>query len=90
MEVEVWVEYLVYAALFGIVDEVAKSFEKLQPDFFEHSEFGADYDAILHTPALTTSLSSAVLRSSSSSSDHSGSIGGGGGFSGGGSGGGFR
>lgn len=40
-DVGLWGDYLVYAALFGIADEVAEQFKGLVPDFFEHpQEYG--------------------------------------------------
>lgn len=94
MEVEVWEEHLVYAALFGIADKVAEELEKHQPTFFQESAYGNDYQSTIGTIAMVNHMSSAMTRGSTSASSSGGggfsSSGGGGGFSGGGSGGGFR
>lgn len=97
LEVEVWEEYLIYAALFGIAERVAEELEKHQPDVFKDSAYGDDYSSTIQTLAMVHYMSSAMSRGtsaggSSSSSGGGGfsSSGGGGGFSGGGSGGGFR
>ena len=37
-DVGLWGDYLTYAALFGIADEVAKQFEELVPDFFSNPQ----------------------------------------------------
>lgn len=96
IEVTLWQDYLVYAALFGIADKVAKQFEKLYPAEFKQ------FSRILNGSSLATvisysgSISASALKnarvasswSSSSSSGSSGSShrssGGGGHFSSGG------
>ena len=102
-EVQLWDEYLVFASLFGIADQVARDFKKINPKFFEAPEYqqgGGDFDfftTYLFLNALSRSSYSG-MQAGRFSSDGSrsgggggfGSFGGGGGFSGGGSGGGFR
>ena len=102
-EVQLWDEYLVFASLFGIADQVAKDFKKINPQFFEASEYqqsGGGYD-FFTTYMFLNVMSNASYQGMdagrySSSDTRSGggggfsSFGGGGGFSGGGSGGGFR
>ena len=96
IEVTLWQDYLVYAALFGIADKVAKQFEKLYPAEFKQ------FSSILNGSSLATvisysgNISASALKnarvasgwSSSSSSGSSGSShrssGGGGHFSSGG------
>ncbi len=39
-EVELWGEYLVYATLYGIADEVADEFKKILPDYFDNPNYG--------------------------------------------------
>ena len=88
IEVTLWEDYLVFAALFGIADKVAKQFEKLYPAQFK--EFSAS--AGMHGLSLGTlmsvshDLSAAAMRnaaleksSRSVSSGGSGRSGGGGG-----------
>ena len=102
-EVQLWDEYLVFASLFGIADQVAKDFKKINPKFFEAPEYqqgGGGYD-FFTTYLFLNAMSNASYQGMdagryASSGTRSGggggfsSFGGGGGFSGGGSGGGFR
>lgn len=44
-DVGLWGDYLTYAALFGIADEVAAQFKELVPDFFENPEVYGYYGA---------------------------------------------
>ncbi|MDO5096372.1 MAG: DUF2207 domain-containing protein [Peptostreptococcaceae bacterium] len=101
-EVELWDDYLVYAALFGIADKVAKEMKRINPDFVQQSEFyngDADawttiYMANSINRAMSSGYSSGRYESMGGSRSSGGggfsSMGGGGGFSGGGSGGGSR
>ena len=102
-EVLLWDEYLVFASLFNIADEVAQEFKKLNPKFFENSMYqqnNGNGDFFM-TYLFLSSLSNASYKgmqagqfssdgSRSGGGGGSGSFGGGGGFSGGGSGGGSR
>ena len=102
-EVQLWDEYLVFASLFGIADQVAKAFKAINPKFFEAPEYqqaGGGYD-FFTTYMFLNAMSNASYQGMNagryaSSGTRSGggggfsSFGGGGGFSGGGSGGGFR
>lgn len=98
IEVNLWKEYLMFAQIFGIADEVAKQFKKLYPEVItEMNNNGYDYTNIyfIHTISSTgiQSASAARQRAQSYSSGGGGfSSGGGGGgsFGGGGGGGGFR
>ena len=103
-EVHLWQDYLVFAALFGIADKVAKELKDIDPIAFE-SVVNYDFDTfstILHqTRMLSNAITLNSYASTSSGGSFSGtsswsgggggsSFGGGGGFSGGGSGGGSR
>lgn len=103
-EVKLWDEYLVFASLFGIADQVAKQFKEINPKFFEKPEYqqgGGNYDfftTYLFLNALSNAsyqgMSSGRYSSSGTRSGGGGGFtsfgGGGGGFSGGGFGGGSR
>ncbi|MCB6367174.1 DUF2207 domain-containing protein [Intestinibacillus massiliensis] len=101
VEVELWDDYLVFATLFGIADQVAKEFKELYPKHFEQPDmgYGTNRD-IFWTMVMINNMSRAAARGaeagrSAAESRSSGgggfsSMGGGGGFSGGGSGGGSR
>jgi len=98
IEVSLWNEYLMYAQIFGIADEVADQFKKLYPEIItEMDSIGYDYGDIIFINTITRdgirSASTAKSRAESYSSGGGGfSSGGGGGgsFGGGGGGGGFR
>ena len=98
IEVSLWNEYLMYAQIFGIADEVAEQFKKLYPEIItEMDNIGYDYGDIIFIHTITRdgirSASTAQSRAQSYSSGGGGfSSGGGGGgsFGGGGGGGGFR
>lgn len=106
VEVQLWDDYLVFATLYGIADEVAKEFKQLYPKYFEQpGEYGYGMDGrdFMWTMLMINNISRAAnsgaqagrqaAQSSSSSFGGGGgssSFGGGGGFSGGGSGGGSR
>lgn len=89
IEVKLLNEYLMYAQIFGIAQEVAKEFKRLYPDVLNDME----YDNIIFIHTISYSgVSSAQSRAQSYSSGGGGfsSSGGGGGSFGGGGGGGFR
>ena len=97
-EVHLWNEYLMYAQIFGIADEVASQFKKLYPEIIQEMDsIGYTYNDIVIINSITRSgirsASDARTRAQSYSSGGGGfSSGGGGGgsFGGGGGGGGFR
>ncbi|MGE4548173.1 MAG: DUF2207 domain-containing protein [Intestinibacillus sp.] len=102
VEVELWDDYLVFATLFGIADQVAEEFKELYPKHFEQQAqmgYGTNGD-IFWMMLMINNMSRAAARGmeagrSAAESRSSGgggfsSMGGGGGFSGGGSGGGSR
>ena len=98
IEVKLWNEYLMYASIFGIADEVASQFKKLYPEVIQDMDnMGYDYTDIYFIHSITRdgikSASTARTRAQSYSGGGGGfsSFGGGGGsFGGGGGGGGFR
>ena len=98
IEVSLWNEYLMYAQIFGIAEEVANQFEKLYPEVIaDMDSIGYDYSDVMFIRSITysgiKSASTAKSRAESYSSGGGGfSSGGGGGgsFGGGGGGGGFR
>ena len=98
IEVKLWNEYLMYASIFGIADEVASQFKKLYPEVIQNMDsMGYDYTDIYFIHSITRdgikSANTARQRAESYSSGGGGfSSGGGGGgsFGGGGGGGGFR
>lgn len=102
IEVHLWQDYLVYGALLGIADKVAKQLKDIDPVLFEQT-VGYDYTtfdgALRSLNSLSRSITSAnrayAASTYSGGSSWSGggghsSFGGGGGFSGGGHGGGGR
>lgn len=95
IEVALWDEYLVLAALFGVGEKVLEKFKTLDPSYAYAGYTGLDpimmYRVVNN---VGTSVKHAYQSNRSSSASHGGggsmSFGGGGGFSGGGSGGGGR
>ena len=99
IEVKLWKEYLMYAEIFGIADQVAKQFKKLYPEISNIDNY--DLDNITHNIIIINNITNncvsaadsareAAARSYSSGGGGFSSGGGGGGSSGGGSGGGAR
>ncbi len=95
INIHLWDELMLYAAIFGIAERVQKEFGKLAPEYFEVTNY--DISAIqlsyLYSRSINNSYQSAMQASSFSASSGFGggtSMGGGGGFTGGGSGGGTR
>ena len=96
-EAVVWDQYLIFGALFGIADKVAKELSDINPQMFQETFLGSEVAArniILMSNDYGHTITNTTLRSASASSaggfgGHA-SFGGGGGFSGGGFGGGAR
>ncbi|NLT58653.1 MAG: DUF2207 domain-containing protein [Clostridiales bacterium] len=97
VEVDLWDDYLVFAVLFGIAEQVAKEFKDLYPGYFEQPHtasgtgrpvfvpYGMIYSASRMSQASRRGVQAAQQTSSSFSGGGGGfSGGGGGGFSGGG------
>ncbi len=96
-ELGLWKDYLVYAELFGIADQVKADMEKINPEYQKMEKVYQDMNDRTVVPELmaTTLYGSrlaqkAIARERSGGGGGSASLGGGGGFSGGGSGGGIR
>ena len=86
IEVKLWKEYLIYAQIFGIADEVAKQFKKLYPEIItEMNSSNLDVTDII---LLNHFSHAAVVSASSARSAAQNYSAGGGGFSSGGGGGG--
>lgn len=99
VEVEIWDDYLIYAALFGIADKVAKDFKDIYPKYFENPIYETNDVDLFSTMIWVNHFSHSSYKSAvsgrnsamaASGGGGSTSIGGGGGFSGGGCGGGGR
>ena len=95
IEAHLWQEYLVYGALLGVADKVAKQLKDIDPALFEQT-VGYDYGTFTRVLYSTNTLSHAITSANKAyiTSTYSGgsrggfgggsSFGGGGGFSGGG------
>ena len=91
-EANLWQEYMVYATLFGVAEDVIEQMKFLYP---EHTPIFDDYHhrylwCYGYYHGMHSSMNKAIDEARSSGSGGSSSIGGGGGFSGGGVGGGSR
>jgi len=95
-EVALWKEYLVFAALFGIAEKVAKELKDIDPVLYQEVvTAGYDPNLIYMTRNLANAITNATYTANSDTKAFGGfgggtSFGGGGGFSGGGFGGGSR
>ena len=84
LEVHIWEEYLMFAYLFGIADQVAKQLKNLYPELMEQNQ-NMDYTTIM----MINNFSTTTVNAASSARSHAESYsGGGGGFGLGGGGGG--
>lgn len=86
IEVKLWKEYLMYAQIFGIADEVAKQFKKLYPEIV--NEMNMSNIDVADIILLNHFSHTAVVSASSARNAAQNYSGGGGGFSSGGGGGG--
>lgn len=95
-ELSLWNDYLVYAALYGIADQLKADMKKLNPEYLQMSEITRNLTNNTVVPVLMATTYNTAhsvkshVDSRSSGRGGSSSFGGGGGFSGGGSGGGVR
>lgn len=90
-DVHIWDEFMIFAALYGITEQVKKQFDKLYPQYETQSDL--DLSTILWVDYYTQNMARAYQTTQSSRDIGTGgftSIGGGGGSFGGGSGGGTR
>ena len=102
LEVHLWQEYLVFGALLGVAEKVARQLKDIDPVLFEKTvgyDYGTFNTVLVHMDSLSRSITNASVMGAPSTSYSGGSsggfgghssFGGGGGFSGGGHGGGGR
>ena len=102
-EVSLWKDYMIFATLFGIADQVIKDMKKINPEYFNMDQVAQQMADEMTLPTIYSTMHSSTSRAAMNkaqreaertarSSGHGGhsSWGGGGGFSGGGFGGGVR
>jgi len=99
-EVALWKDYMIYATLFGIADQVIKDMKKINPEYFNMDQVAAQMADNMTLPMIYSTMHSSTSRAvankaarearASGGGGHSSWGGGGGGFSGGGFGGGVR
>ena len=101
-DVGLWQDYLVFGAIFGIADQVAKELHDIDPKLFEEvvcQDYNTTRWLLWHNNRMAGDITNAQIRASQAMGRTSGSFGGfgggtsfggGGGFSGGGFGGGAR
>ena len=98
-EVWLWKDYMIYATLFGIADQVITDMKKVNPEYFNLDRVADQMADRMTLPTIYSTFHSSTLRAEknkaarearASGRGGSSSWGGGGGFSGGGSGGGIR
>lgn len=97
-EVALWKDYMVWATLFGIADQVIKDMKKINPEYFNMDAIANQMADDVTLPMIYATMHHGTDRVSSrlaaeaaaAGGGGSSSWGGGGGFSGGGSGGGVR
>ena len=99
-EMKLWKDYMIYATLFGIADQVIKDMKKINPEFFNMDRVAAQMADDMTLPTINSALHASYTRAymnkvsreqrASGHGGHSSWGGGGGGFSGGGGGGGVR
>ena len=102
-EVSLWKDYMIYATLFGIADQVIKDMKQINPEYFNMDQVANQMADDMTLPTIYSTLHSSTTRAAMSKAEreaarearasgrggHS-SWSGGGGFSGGGFGGGVR
>ena len=102
-EVSLWKDYMIYATLFGIADQVIKDMKQINPEYFNMDQVASQMADDTTLPMIYSTLHSSTTRAAMSKAEREAarearasgrgghaSWGGGGGFSGGGSGGGVR
>ena len=99
-EVSLWKDYMIYATLFGIADQVIKDMKKINPAYFNMDQVAAQMADDMTLPMIYSTMHSSTSRAvankaarearASGGGGHTSWGGGGGGFSGGGFGGGVR
>ncbi len=102
-EVSLWKDYMIFATLFGIADQVIKDMKRINPEYFNMDQVAQQMADDMTLPTIYSTMHSSTTRAAMSKAQreaerearasggggHS-SWGGGGGFSGGGFGGGVR
>ena len=98
-ELGLWKDYMIYATLFGIADQVIRDMKKINPEYFELDQVARQMADETTLPMIRSTMQSSTSRAAMSKAERearaagrggSASWGGGGGFSGGGFGGGVR
>lgn len=99
-EVTLWKDYMIYATLFGIADQVIKDMKKINPEYFKMDQVAGQMANDMTLPTIYSVMqrgtaNAAMQKAARESRAHGGGGhsswgGGGGGFSGGGGGGGVR
>ena len=98
-EVGLWKDYMVYATLFGIADQVIRDMKKINPEYFLMDDLAKEMADDMTLPVIYSTFrrstnraidNKAAREARDSGGGGSASWGGGGGFSGGGFGGGIR
>ena len=99
-EVKLWKDYMVYATLFGIADQVIRDMKKVNPAYFDMDKVAAQMANDITLPTIYSVMHRSTARAATNKAaresrahgggGHSSWGGGGGGFSGGGGGGGVR
>ena len=98
-EVSLWKDYMIYATLFGIADQVIRDMKKINPEYFNMDMVARQMADEITLPTIRSALQSSTSRATISRAERqsramgrggSASWSGGGGFSGGGFGGGVR
>ncbi len=99
-EVTLWKDYMIYATLFGIADQVIRDMKKINPEYFNMDQVANQMADNMTLPMIRSTLLNSTSRAvankaarearASGRGGHSSWGGGGGGFSGGGFGGGVR
>ena len=97
---KLWKDYMIYATLFGIADQVIRDMKKINPEYFNMDQVAAQMANDLTLPTIYSVMHSGAARAAANKAaresrahgggGHSSFHGGGGGFSGGGGGGGVR
>ena len=99
-EVKLWKDYMIYATLFGIADQVIRDMKKINPEYFKMDQVAGQMANDMTLPTIYSVMHRGTARAAMNKAarenrargggGHSSFHGGGGGFSGGGGGGGVR
>lgn len=98
-EVSLWKDYMIFATLFGIADQVIKDMKKINPEYFNMDQVAGQMADDMTLPLIYSTMHSSTTRAAMSKAEREAraagggghaSWGGGGGSSGGGFGGGVR